>query len=235
MRSNQIVFIMTTQLRAARRRVLHRPLLVPIAMIGLLSACSSGGSDAAPTTSPVTTVVEVTTTAPAPTTTVAVPVQLTVTPKLGAAKVTSYLGTFDLTDVAVTDAVTKAVATYVSGATLAPLGGKPASLDGLLTDTAAKSLTADTTAALSDDGIAPVTADGATTLAVDLSGLLGPDGAIGVVVATVDLTAGGTTAGGAKVSVHRTGDLTLVNQPGADGSPAWKIDAFQLNVERELP
>jgi hypothetical protein len=60
--------------------------------------------------------------------------------------------------------------------------------------------------------------------------LVGPDGGAPVAVVGIDLNISGTDVHGAPVSVHRRGDLTMVNEAGA-----WKIDAFQFTVDREMP
>ncbi len=69
----------------------------------------------------------------------------------------------------------------------------------------------------------------ATTDTVSITGLVGTDSQIGVVNARLELVIAGTTNGVAS-SIKRSGDLTLVPDSGA-----WRIDAFDMSVERNLP
>jgi hypothetical protein len=58
---------------------------------------------------------------------------------------------------------------------------------------------------------------------------MGPDLAM-VINATIDLQVSAATPSGAPVTIVRRGTLTFVNDGGA-----WKIDAFDLSVARDLP
>jgi hypothetical protein len=148
-----------------------------------------------------------------------------VTPVIGKQTVTGSSGKLDP---AVTAAVESALSAYVQAATLDPLAGRAVVLTSALSPTLTK-LTDAERAAFTDEGAPVVTANPSATLTVDLAGLSGPDKAVGAVVATIDLTVGGTTAGAATIQIHRHGTVVLVNDNG------WKIDSFNLNVDRTLP
>ena len=126
--------------------------------------------------------------------------------------------------------IADAVHTYVNAASGTPLGtGQAAVLDGVLTAAAAGRLTAASRDALTDEGLpalAGVKADH-TNLAIDA--FVGPDQST-VVNATIDVAVSATEAGGGAVKIARTGTLTFVNDGGT-----WRIDGFQLNVERDVP
>jgi hypothetical protein len=196
-----------------------------------LAACSGGGSKAAPTTAP--------TTAPAPTTTTTAPAPTTTTlptgpadlgvPAISAAQGTSALGTGDL-DPAVRDQIAAAVHTYLNAASGTPLGsGAPAVLDNVLTPAAIARLTPETRDALVDEGLSALSAVKLDHSAVDLDAFMGPDLAM-VVNVDIDVQVSAATPSGSPVTIVRRGTLTFVDDNGA-----WKIDAFDLTVARDLP
>jgi hypothetical protein len=210
------VFHMPRQLRSPARLVLFA--------VALAACSSSAKTTVAPTS---TTVAAPAPTTEAPTTSAApVAVPFTVTPTVDAANVISAMGTGKL-DSTVATAITTALGQYVAAATFAALQGKSVVLDPVFTADALARLSADGRAAVADEGAAVVTASPTADLHTSLRGVLGPDGKVGVVVATIDLHVGGTAADGTAVSIHRSGDLTMIDDGGT-----WKIDSFQLKVER---
>ena len=127
----------------------------------------------------------------------------------------------------VLDTVTK----YIQLAVAAPLGGSrhPVAVDQFLTAQATAALTADRRAVLTDEGVPAIQSAQATTNTVTFTGLVGTDTQMGVVSAHLDLVITGTT-GGVAASIKRSGDLTLIPDSGG-----WRIDAFDMSVERDLP
>jgi hypothetical protein len=143
--------------------------------------------------------------------------------------VTDAGGSSALVDEALTSAVLDVVGRYATQAMAVPMTGRAPQLDDLMTDAARASLgTPD--GALTDEGIAVVTATPDVTVSAELAALAVGDPPVSVVVATIDAASRGATSAGATVSVHRRGDLTLVLEAGA-----WKIDSYHLNVERKSP
>ncbi|MGD9796092.1 MAG: hypothetical protein AB7V43_21725 [Acidimicrobiia bacterium] len=209
------------------------PALLAAAAVLAVTACSGGGDsvDDATTvaTSTATTAVAATTTV-APTTTVAVPAVITLTPTVSSAASFSAGDDGPITDQALIDELTNATVAYVKTATLAPLGGTESDVVALLTTEAAAALNDAGRDALSDDQMPIIVASPSSTMTLTISALTGPGDATTIAVVGLDVTVGGTTAGGASVSVHRTGDLTF-----AKSDAGWKIDAFTLNVDREMP
>jgi len=202
-----------------------------VAVILLAAACSGGGSKAAPSS----TAAPTTATAPAPTTTVAPTTTLATgpadlgVPTITAAEGTSALGTGDL-DPAVRDQIGAALHTYLNAATGTPLGsGAAAVLDNVLTPAAVGRLTPETRDALVDEGLSALSAVKLDHGDVTLDAFMGPDLAI-VVNAAIDVQVSGTMASGSPVTIIRRGTLTFVQDAGA-----WKIDAFDLTVARDLP
>jgi len=203
-----------------------------LVVVAFLAACSGGGSKAAPPTSAAAT------TTPAPTTTVAATTTTTTlatgpadlgVPAIASAQGTSALGTGDL-DPAIRDQIAAALRTYLNAASGTPLGsGAPAVLDNVLTSAALGRLTPQTRDALVDEGLSPLSAVKLDHSAVTLDAFMGPDLAM-VVNAGIDMQVSAATPAGAPVTIVRRGTLTFVNDGGA-----WKIDAFDLNVARDVP
>jgi hypothetical protein len=214
-------------LQHRRRRHLGAFGLVAVAV---LAACSGGASKAAPTSA-------ATATTPAPTTTVAGTTSTTLpagpadlgVPAIAAAEGTSALGTGDL-DPAIRDQIAAALHTYLNAASGTPLGsGAPAVLDNVLTPAAMARLTPETRDALVDEGLSALSAVKLDHSAVTLDAFMGPDLAM-VVNAAIDMQVSAATPTGSPVTIVRRGTLTFVNDAGT-----WKIDAFDLNVARDLP
>jgi hypothetical protein len=199
-----------------------------------LAACSGSSQPAssvttAPSTAAVTSSPSTTSTTALPTTTVATGPADLGAPQVTAAHASSALGTGEL-NASVRDQVVAAVHAYENAATGTPLGtGQAANVDPLLTAGARARLTPTSRAALTDEGMPPVGAIKATTSTVSLDGFAGPDQTM-VVNATVDLQVSASSPAGAPATVKRTGTLTFVDDFGS-----WKIDAFNLAVERQLP
>jgi hypothetical protein len=213
-------------LRAVRHHALGGVVIVALA------ACSGGGKIATTTTpkpasSAATTAA---TTAPAPTTTTLStgPAHLAA-PAPASAQASSANGAGDLA-VPIKDQVTQAFGAYLDAAIGTPLGtGGPAQLDALLTPNALGKLTPQSRDALADENMPPVNGIKLDKANLALDGFAGPDQSLSVVNATIDIQVSGTAAAG-PVTIKRNGTLTFVN----DGT-AWKIDAFNLNVERDTP
>jgi hypothetical protein len=206
-----------------------------LGVAAVLTACSGGSKAATPTTSAATAAVTAPTTAP-PSTTV-LPTTTTLKtgpadlgmPAVASAQGTSALGSGDL-DPAVRDQVLAAVHTYLDAATGTPLGtGGQADLSQVLTAAAAGRLNPSTRDALADEGLPPLGAIKADRDNVALSGFMGPDQAM-VVTVGLDLQVSAATPAGAPVKIIRNGTLTYVSDGGT-----WKIDSFNLNVERDTP
>lgn len=133
-------------------------------------------------------------------------------------------------DEATREEVAQAVHLYLVAATVDPLRtGRPAELVAVLTDDAFARLQPATRQVLADEGLPVLTRLSVTRADTSIDGVVGPDGD-GVAVAGVTFLVEGVTAGEAMVTVQRTGTLTLVTTPAG-----WRIDAFDLAVERSLP
>jgi len=120
---------------------------------------------------------------------------------------------------------------YVQLAVAAPLSGTthPVAVEQFLTAQATTSLTPEGRAVLTDEGVPAMQSAQSSTDSVTLTGLLGADSQTSVVSAHLELVIGGTTSG-VPASIKRSGDLTLIPENGA-----WRIDAFDMSVERDLP
>ncbi len=226
---------------ARRRPRLAVATVAVVAIVASLSACSGGGSSgtgagppgptSAGQTSPSVEGVAVTTatTVRATTTTLATGPADLGAPTVTGAEATSADGTGAL-DPTLQAQITDAVHTYVNAATGTPLGtGKAAVLDGVLTAAAAGRLTAPTRDALADEGLPALGAVRADRANVTLDAFVGPDQTV-VVNAAIDIAVSASTPGGSPVKIARNGTLTFVNDGGT-----WKIDAFNLAVERDIP
>lgn len=210
--------------------------LIPLTIV-VLAACSGGGEDSSDIT--VRTVVPTTattgrsTTTPLPTTTTtAAPSGITIgAPSVSAVVTESAAGEEGKLDPALQSQVVDTVTKYVQLAISAPLGGSTATVavDQFLTAQAVKALTADRRAVLTDEGVPAMQSAQATTNTVSITGLVGTDSVMGVVNARLDLVITGTTHGVA-ASIKRSGDFTLIPDQGS-----WRIDAFDMSVERDLP
>jgi hypothetical protein len=130
----------------------------------------------------------------------------------------------------VADKIQSAVADYERLAIGTALNGSTGDLSGVLTAEAAKTLTPEQRAALTDEATVRAAAVSAGTNSIALTGYTAADGGISVVNAVLALNLSGTTAGGAPFTIKRSGNLTLV-----DDSGTWRIDSFDLTVERDLP
>lgn len=118
---------------------------------------------------------------------------------------------------------------YVELAILGPLrSGTAADLARLLTPTALDSLTPVERAVLTDEGVATAPDVAVTDRAVRVDGIVAPDGSA-VANADVEIGVSGMVDG-VVVSTTRTGTLTVVLTAGR-----WKLDAFDLRVDRNLP
>jgi hypothetical protein len=201
-------------------------------VIVALAACSGGGKSATTTTpKPASSAAATTATTPAPTTTTLTtgPAHLAA-PAPAAAQASSANGAGDLA-APIKDQVTQAFGAYLDAAIGTPLGtGGPAQLDALLTPNALAKLTPQSRDALADENMPPVNGIKLDKATMTLDGFAGPDQSLSVVNATIDLQVSGTASTGGAVTIKRNGTLTFVN----DGT-AWKIDAFNLNVERDTP
>jgi hypothetical protein len=125
--------------------------------------------------------------------------------------------------------VDAAVDAYLAGAVLEPLRtGAAAPLEALLTEAARTSLLPEQRGVLTDEGLALVADAAVERRTTEVSGIVAPDGS-SVANVVVDLAVVGTTDG-VPVRTARTGTLTLVLEGGG-----WRIDAFELRVDRELP
>jgi hypothetical protein len=151
------------------------------------------------------------------------------TPAVVSAQADGTTGTGPL-DPAIQAQIVDAIHTYENAAIGTPLGtGQAAVLDGVLTAAAAARLTPPTRDALVDEGMPAMAAIKADRDNVTLAGLTGPDQAT-VVEAGVDLQVSASTPAGAPVKIVRNGSLTFVYDGGT-----WKIDSFDLNVQRDVP
>jgi hypothetical protein len=205
-------------------------------IVVVLAACSGSGKETtgisvrtmAPTT---TTSAGTSTTRPAPTTTTVAGGVSIAAPTVSAVATESAAGEEGKLDPTLQSQVLDTVTKYVQLAITAPLAGSttPVAVDQFLTAQATTALTADRRAVLTEEGVPPMQSAQATTNTVTITGLVGTDSQMGVVSAHLDLVIAGTTNGVAS-SIKRSGDLTLVPDNGA-----WRIDAFDMSVERDLP
>jgi hypothetical protein len=213
------------------------PLLVvgAVALAGVLAGCSGGGGSTQQATtsapSPTTSAPIVTTAAPTSTTSTTLatgPADLG-SPAVVAGQTSSAGGTGAL-DPSLQTQITDAVHTYVNAASGTPLGtGKAAVLDGVLTTAAASRLTAASRDALTDEGLPALGGVKTDHANVAIDAFIGPDQSV-VVNATIDVGVTAKQPGGGPVKIARTGTLTFVNDGGT-----WRIDAFNLNVDRDIP
>ncbi len=130
---------------------------------------------------------------------------------------------------AVADVIDQAVAGYEDTAVAGALSGRSIDLGSVLTTEAARTLNPTERAVLTDEATVRASALKSVANSVVLTGFSGSDGAISVVNADLDLKVTGTTSAGASFTITRTGHLTLIDQGG------WRIDSFDLSVERDLP
>jgi hypothetical protein len=217
---------------APRRAVLA---VTAVALVAVLAACSGGGrasTDNGSTTAAPKSSSEAGTTATTvrpTTTTLATGAADLGTPTVTGAEATSVDGTAAL-DPTLQTQIADAVHTYVNAATGTPLGtGKPAVLDGVLTAAAATRLTPPTRDALTDEGLPALAAVKTDRANVTIDAFTGPDQSM-VVNAAIDVAVSASTPGGSPVKIVRNGTLMFVNDGGT-----WKIDAFNLAVERDIP
>lgn len=120
---------------------------------------------------------------------------------------------------------------YLDVAVLTPLrtGGPAGDLAPLFTPVAVgRVMSGPDRAAFIDEGLPPATDVRRQNGVATLVGLAGPDAALGVVSAQLDLRLTGLVDG-APLTVVRTGELILL----LDG-PTWRIDAWDLTVTRTL-
>jgi microcystin degradation protein MlrC len=206
---------------------------VALVLAAVLGACS-GGSSTSATSSPESTAGSSTTTttsAAATTTTTTALADVSTalgTPTIASAGTIGPAGNTDTLSVA--DKIQTAVAEYERIAIGTALNGSTGDLTGLLTAAVAKTLTPEQRAALTDEATVRASAVSAGTNSIALTGYTGNDGAISVVNAVLSLNVSGTTAGGAPFTIKRSGNLTFVDDGGA-----WRIDSFDLTVDRDLP
>ena len=208
-------------------------------MVVVLAACSGGGKDSSsisvrtvvPTTTATTNGGSATTPLATTTTTIAKSGVSIAAPTIGAVAIESTAGEEGKLDPTLQAQVLDTVTKYVQLAVTAPLAGSttPVAVDQFLTASAVSALTADRRAVLTDEGVPAMQSAQATTDTVSITGLVGTDSQIGAVSARLELVIAGTTNGVA-TSIKRSGDLTLVPDNGA-----WRIDAFDMSVERNLP
>ena len=214
-----------------------RPALFTLIVL-VLAACSGSGKDTtgisvrtvAPTTT-TTTSGGSSTTKPAPTTTTVAGGVSIAAPTVSAVATESAAGEEGKLDPTLQSHVLDTVTKYIQLAITAPLAGSttPVAVDQFLTAQATTALTADRRAVLTEEGVPAMQSAQATTNTVTITGLVGADSQMGVVSAHLDLVIAGTTNGVAS-SIKRSGDLTLVPDNGV-----WRIDAFDMSVERDLP
>lgn len=129
-------------------------------------------------------------------------------------------------------AVKRTLDAYVALGVVAPLRtGEPAAdlSTVLTTDALAQLDDPKARGALLDEGLPPATkAVTASAATAALSSVAGPDGAVAIVAARIDLRLRAQT-GVAVVDIVRQGDLVLTPGPEPDG---WRIDSFLLHAER---
>ena len=94
---------------------------------------------------------------------------------------------------------------------------------------AAKSINLYVLGVLTDSATVKAVSLKGDTNSVVLTGFLGADGTVDVVDAEITLGVTGMTVNGSPFTITRTGHLTFIDQDG------WKIDSFDLRVQRDLP
>ncbi|MEZ5171672.1 MAG: hypothetical protein R3A49_13150 [Acidimicrobiia bacterium] len=196
------------------RLLLRHVATLAIALLTVVTACGGGSDEGAGDTT--------STAAPRPESDVEVIVNEVAVDSAGTA-----------TDMApgVVEAIRSRLDAYVQQAMVAPLlGEEPTELAGLFTPFAATRLDGPDRESLIDAGIGPATADLMSNgAAANLTGLADKDGRIVVVAASlfVDIE---TQVEDGPVHITRSGEVVLVPE-GFD----WKIDSFDLAVQREVP
>jgi hypothetical protein len=208
-----------------------RSAAVVVVLAALLVACSGGSSTSVSSTPQTTAAPSTTTTTTAATTTSTALADVSKaigTPTIASAGTIGPAGNTDTLSVA--DKVQSAVADYERVAIGTALNGTTGDLAGVLTAEAVKTLTPEQRATLTDEATVRASAVAAGTNSIALTGYTGADGAISVVNAVLSLNLSGTTAAGTSFTIKRSGNLTLVDDGGT-----WRIDSFDLSVERDLP
>lgn len=185
-----------------------------------LTGCSSGGDRSSPTTASSSQPTS------APTTTA--PPAATFTLTGGIVRAPDPRMTTFPSEVVV--GVQSALDAYLDRAVLAPLrsGGPAPDLSGLFAPAARPRLEAGSAdrAALVDEGL-PAARDLRVERAVaDVGAVAGPQGRVGAVLASLDLTVTGRI-GSSGLTIRRTGEVSLGPYEGA-----WKIDYFKVTVTR---
>lgn len=127
------------------------------------------------------------------------------------------------------DAIDQAVAAYERSGVADALSGRTIDIGSVLTTEAARTLKPGERAVLTDEATVHASMLKGVTNSVILTGFSGSDGAVSVVNADLDLKVTGTTSTGSSFTITRTGHLTFIDQGG------WRIDSFDLSVERDLP
>lgn len=120
---------------------------------------------------------------------------------------------------------------YVDTAVLAPLldGAVGAGYEALFDGAVAANATGVDRAALTDEGISPVTeSPTVTSTPVRIDGLADGSGGVQLMATSFTLAVEGETAAG-PLTIQRTTELTFA--PGANG--AWLITAYRVSVTRE--
>lgn len=117
---------------------------------------------------------------------------------------------------------------YVDRATAAPLrsGSRAGDLAALFTSAASARVDGPDRPALVDEGLPRATDVQTEASTAKLAALVGPDNAVEVVTATIDLRLQVTGEG--ILAIVRTGDLVLVPDGGG-----WKIDGYDLRTARD--
>jgi hypothetical protein len=193
-----------------------RHLLLPLAVTTLtLTGCSSG-NDSNSNTAKATTTTTVKPTA----------VQL----KRGDAALQSAGGDATLDD-ATQQAVVNAAQQYVDIAVVSPLksGALGAGYDALFDSTVGANATGPDRAALTDEGLTPVTGSPTITATpVRIDGLADRDAHVQLLATTFNVAVQGTTATG-PLTINRTTELTYAPGPGGK----WLITAYRVSVTRD--
>ena len=130
----------------------------------------------------------------------------------------------------VADDVSRAILVFERIAVADGLAGEAVDMGPLLSTEAAKSINPYELGVLTDEATVKAVSLKDDKNSVTLTGFLGADGAVDVVDAEIMLVVTGTTVNGAPFTITRTGHLTLIDQRGW-----WRIDSFDLRVQRDLP
>lgn len=118
---------------------------------------------------------------------------------------------------------------YLDRAVLTPLkSGQAGDLAPLFTAAALERLNGPDRGALVDEGVTGATDVKVASASARLTALVGPEG-VHLLVAGIELAVS-ARAGGAPLTIRRTGELTMV----VDGD-AWKISAYDVRVDRDTP